>query len=48
MGWLELYDINHPMMQELYDYMATQIKIKTLDRIKNEALLYHEKIRAVK
>jgi hypothetical protein len=47
-GWLELYDINDPMMQEMYNYLVTQIKPRTLERIKKEALQYHEKLRAVK
>jgi hypothetical protein len=47
-GWLELYDINDPMMKEMYNYLVTQIKPRTLENIKKEALQYHEKLRAVK
>lgn len=40
-GWLELYEIDHPMMTEMYEYFSTQIDINTLNKIKHEALEYH-------
>jgi len=41
LGWLELYDIDDPMMTEMYDYFVKEINIKTLNRIKQEAIEYH-------
>jgi len=41
LGWLEFYDVDDPMMVEMYNYFANEINVKTLNRIKNEAIEYH-------
>jgi len=40
-GWLEFYDIEHPMMTEMYEYFAKEIHVKTLNRIRDKAIEYH-------
>ena len=47
-GWLEFYPLNHPMMQEMYSYLITEIDLKIVKNIKQKALQYHEKLKAVK
>lgn len=43
MEWLELYSIDHPMMVEMYEYFKTQMDIKVLDYIVEQATVYHER-----
>lgn len=43
MEWLELYDINHPMMVEMTEYFKNEIEEKKLDYIIEQALAYHER-----
>jgi len=40
-GWLELYEKDHPMMIEMYNYFATQLDVRILHRLRAEAYDYH-------
>lgn len=40
-GWLEFYDIDDPMMIEMYEYLKTIVNVKILNRIKQEAIKYY-------
>ncbi len=40
-GWLELYEQDHPMMVEMYDYFKEEIDIRILHRLQAEAYDYH-------
>ena len=40
-GWLEFYDIEHPMMVEMYEYLKENIDIRVLHQIRDAAIAYH-------